>query len=52
MPSDALERINDVAFDALDEAQPGGDIPIEFHPASPTKLRSLGLRLHPFATPI
>ncbi len=40
MPSGALERINDAAFDAFDEALLEGDDPFEFNPGLLAVLRS------------
>lgn len=39
MPSGAIERINDAAFDAFDEALLEGDDPIEFNPGPLSELR-------------
>lgn len=40
LPAGALERINDAAFDAFDEALLEGDDPIEFNPGPLEQLRS------------
>lgn len=40
MPSGALERLNDAAFDAFDEALLEGDDPFEFNPGPLAVLRS------------